>query len=165
MKKIILMLMLLAPMSMYAQKFGHLDADAVMQSMPEAIKAQGELKQLAAQYEADLKAMQSELQRKAEEYEKNMATMNETKKKETEASLQEMYNKIQQTAADNQNAFAKAQQEKLEPIQVKLMNAIKNVGKNGGYVYIMQTGQTLYISDTLSKDITADVKAEVAKMK
>lgn len=46
------------------------------------------------------------------------------------------------------------------------MTAIKNVGKAGGYVYIMDNASGIpYISDTLSKDVTADVKAEIAKMK
>ena len=37
-------------------------------------------------------------------------------------------------------------------------------GKNGGYVYIMNTSAGIpYISDTLSKDVTAEVKAELNK--
>ena len=43
MKKIIIMLMLLAPMATFAQKFGHVDAQSIMQSMPEFIKARGDL--------------------------------------------------------------------------------------------------------------------------
>ena len=38
MKKLILMLMLCAPMSLFAQKFGHLDSQALLQSLPEATK-------------------------------------------------------------------------------------------------------------------------------
>ena len=57
MKKIIIMLMLLAPMATFAQKFGHVDAQSIMQSMPEFIKARGDLEALSKQYENDLKAM------------------------------------------------------------------------------------------------------------
>lgn len=166
MKKIILMLMLFAPLSMFAQKFGHIDAQAVLAQMPEAIKANGELQATAKQYENDLKALQDELQRKAQEYDKNKSTMNPTKQAETEKALQDMYQKIQQTYQDNQQAMQKMQQEKLAPITTKLVNAIKNVGKNGGYVYIMDVNSGIpYVSDTLSKDVTAEVKAELNKMK
>ena len=166
MKKIILMLMLFAPLSLFAQKFGHIDAQAVLAQMPEAIKANGELQATAKQYENDLKALQDELQRKAQEYDKNKSTMNPTKQAETEKALQAMYQKIQQTYQDNQQAMQKMQQEKLAPITTKLVNAIKNVGKNGGYVYIMDVNSGIpYVSDTLSKDVTAEVKAELNKMK
>ena len=99
-----------------------------------------------------------------EDYEKNKSTMNETKKKETEESLQQMYQKIQQTAQDNQQALGKLQQDKIGPITNKLVEAIKAVGKTGGYVYIMDvTSGVPYISETLSKDVTAEVKAELQK--
>ena len=66
MKKIILMLMLLAPMAMMAQKFGKVNTQTIMQSMPEVSKANGELEAQQKQYANDLQAMQNELQRKAE---------------------------------------------------------------------------------------------------
>jgi outer membrane protein len=166
MKKLILMLMLFAPLSIFAQKFGHLNAQQVMSDMPEFVKASAEIQGTAKQYENDLKAMQDELTRKSDEYNKAKSTMPETKQKETEQSLQDMYTKIQQTYQDNQQALQKAQQEKMTPITTKLVNAIKAVGKTGGYVYIMDVSSGIpYISDTLSKDVTAEVKAELNKMK
>lgn len=166
MKKLILMLLMFAPLATFAQKFGHVNSQEILSSMPEIIKARGELEAAAKQYDNDLKAMQEELQRKAADYEKNASSMNETKKKETEDSLNEMYQKIQQTAQDNQQALGKLQQEKYGPIQQKLVDAIKTVGKAGGYVYIMDLSAGIpYISDTLSKDVTSEVKAQLNKTK
>ena len=164
MKKILMMLMLLAPMAAFAQKFGHINAQEVMASMPEFIKARGEIEATAKQYENDLKAMQDELQRKAQEYEKSKSTMNETKQKETEQTLMDLQQKIQQAYQDNSQALQKAQQEKMAPITQRLVDAIQAVGKAGGYVYIMDTQMGIpYVSDTLSKDVTAEVKAELNK--
>ena len=164
MKKLILMLMLFMPLATFAQKFGHINAQEVMTSMPEFIKARGEIEATAKQYENDMKAMQDELQRKADEYEKSKSTMNETKKKETETNLMQLQQKIQQAYQDNSQALQEAQQDKMGPITERLVNAIKAVGKNGGYVYIMDTSAGIpYISDTLSKDVTAEVKAELNK--
>ena len=166
MKKIIIMLMVFAPLSLFAQKFGHVDSQAIMQGMPEFIQARGEVEAQTKKYEDELQAMQQKLQRKSEEYDKSSSTMNETKRQETEAELQKMYQKIQQTFQDNQQALAKMQQDKLQPITNKLLNAIKNVGSAGGYVYIMDTAAGIpYISQTLSKDITTEVKAELNKLK
>ena len=167
MKKLFLLVMLCAPMTLMAQKFGHLDSQALIQSLPEAIKVQSELEAQGKIYENALKEMQDELQKKADDYDKQKSTMNDTKKAETENQLQEMYTKIQQTAQHNQQAFNKMQQEKLGPILQKVRNAIETVAKNGGYVYVMEkaAGQPLYINETLSKDITAEVKAQLSKMK
>jgi len=166
MKKVILMLMLLAPMAAFAQKFGHVDAQSIMQGMPEFIQARGDLEAKSKQYENDLKAMQDEFNRKLDEYQKTASTMNQTKKDETEKSLQEMQNKIQQAYQDNSQELQKLQNEKMQPIMNKIMTAIKNVGKAGGYVYIMDAASGIpYISDTLSKDVTAEVKAEIGKIK
>ena len=166
MKKLILMLMLFAPMSMFAQKFGHLNSQQVMNDMPEFVKARGEIEATAKQYENDLKAMQDELHRKAQEYEKTKSTMNATKQKETEDELMKLNEKIRTAYNDNSQALQKAQQEKMQPITAKLVNAIQAVGKAGNYVYIMDiTSGIPYISQTLSEDVTSKVKAELAKTK
>ena len=167
MKKLVLMLLMFAHLATFAQqKFGHINAQEVMSQMPEFIKARGEMEAKAKQYENDLKAMQDELQRKSQEYDKNKSTMNATKQQETETELNNLYQKYQQALQDNQQSLAKEQQDKMQPITTKLVNAIKAVGQAGGYVYIMDTSAGIpYISTTLSKDVTADVKAQLNKMK
>ena len=166
MKKMILMMLMFAPLATFAQKFGHINAQEVMAQMPEFIKARGEMEAKAKQMENDLKAMQDELQRKSQEYDKNKSTMNATKQQETEAELNTLYQKYQQALQDNQQTLSKEQQEKMQPITTKLVNAIKEVGKTGGYVYIMDVSSGIpYISDTLSKDVTAEVKTQLNKLK
>ena len=162
MKKLIVMLLMLAPVAAFAQKFGHVNATEIMQAMPEFTKARTEIEALQKQYEADLKSMQDELQKKAEAFEKEQATLPDNIKQRREQELQDMYQKIQQSYQDNQQALAKAQQEKLSVIQTKVLDAIKAVGEAGGYVYIMDVAAGIpFISSTLSKGVTADVKAKL----
>jgi outer membrane protein len=160
MKKLILMLMLLAPMTMFAQKFGRVNTQTIMQALPDVSKANGELQALQKQYENDLKAMQDELQRKNDEYQKTQSTMNATKKQETETELQNMYQKIQQTYQDNQQALQKKSNELMEPIVTKVRNAIQAVGKAGAYTYIFEEGAAVYAGDNV-KDVTAEVQAKL----
>jgi len=162
MKKFILMLLVFAPLTMMAQKFGHVNAQEVIQAMPEFTKARQEIEALQKQYEADLKGMQEELQKKAEAFEKEQATLPDNIKQRREQELQEMYQKIQQNYQDNQQALAKAQQDKMQVITTKVLDAIKAVGQAGGYVYIMDTASGIpYISTTLSEDLTTQVKAKL----
>ena len=162
------MLMLLAPMTMFAQaKFGHIDSQAFLESLPEAMAVQKALQAKGDEYQKNLKAMQDELERKTKDYYAQKATMSTTKQEETEKQLQDMYAKIQQTAQDNQKAFNDEQQKELGPILDKVRTAIQNVAKAGKYVYIMEksAGQPIYINDALSEDVTAQVKTEYNKLK
>ena len=158
--------LLAAPMTVFAQKFGHVNTQAVVQSLPDFIKSNGEIESQAKIYENELKTMQDEIQKQAAAYEQAQATMSATQKEAKEKELVELQQKLQQTYQDNQQALQKMQQDKLQPILTKVQNAIKNVGKAGGYVYIMDVAAGIpYVSETLSKDVTAEVKAEINKLK
>lgn len=165
MKKILMIALLVAPMTVFAQKFGHVNTQAIIQSLPEFIKARGEVETQAKIYENELQTMQQEIQKQAAAYEQQAATMSDTQKATKEKELQELYQKAQQTLQDNQQAIQKLQQEKMQPIMAKVQKAIQNVGQAGGYVFISETEAMLYVSDTLAKDVTAEVKAEINKLK
>lgn len=162
MKKFVLSLLMLVPMAMFAQKFGHVNAQEIVSAMPEYQKATTELEALRKQYDDDIKSMQEELQKKVEDFEANAASLPDNIKQRREQELQEMYQKIQQCYQDNQQALSKASQEKMQAITAKVIDAIASVGQEGGYVYIMDTsGGIPYISTTLSTDVTAQVKAKL----
>ena len=145
-----------------AQKFGHVNSQEIIQAMPEFTKARTDIEALTKQYEADLKSMQEELQKKSEAYEKEQATLPANIKERREKELQDMYQKIQQSYQDNQQALAKASQEKMQLITTKVLDAIKAVGQSGGYVYVMDINAGIpYVSTTLSTDITTQVKTKL----
>ena len=143
-------------------KFGHVNTQEIIQAMPEFTTARTDIEKLTQQYEADLKSMQDELQKKAEAFEKEEATLPENITTRRNQELQDLYQRIQQTYQDNQQALAKAQQEKMQAITTKVLDAIKAVGQEGGYVYVMDMSAGIpYISTTLSSDVTAQVKAKL----
>jgi len=160
MKKILFAaIMLLAPLTMSAQKFGHFSSAEVVQLMPEWTAAQTELQNLAKQYDDDFKRMQDEFQKKSEEFEKEQANLLDNVRQRRQAELQDLYQRLQQTYQDNQQALQKAQTEKLQAISEKVTEAVKKIGDEGGYVYIMDiTSGIPYISTKLSTDITPELK-------
>ena len=81
-------------------------------------------------------------------------------KQQKETELQQMYQKIQQTYQDNQQAMQKKSAELMEPIRTKVLNAITEVGKAGGYTYIFEDGVAIFTGATV-KDVTADVQAKL----
>ena len=156
------MLLMFAPLATFAQKFGHVNANEIMQAMPEFTKARADIEALQKQYEADLKSMQDEIQKKGEAYEKEQATLPANIKERREKELNEMMQKYQQSVQDNSQALQKEWNEKLQVITNKVIDAIKSVGQAGNYVYIMDVASGIpYISTTLSTDVTAEVKKKL----
>ena len=121
----------MAPLATFAQKFGKVNTQTIMQALPDIAKVNGELQAQQKTYENDLKGMQDELTRQNEAYEKGKSTMNPTQQKQKEQELQTLYQKIQQTYQDNSQALQKKQQDLMHPIVTKVRNAIDAVGKAG----------------------------------
>ena len=164
MKKLLLLIMLMAPLATFAQKFGTVKTQTIMQALPEIDKINGELQAQQKTYENDLKGMQDELQRQSDAYEKGKSTMNATAQKQKEQELQTLYQKIQQTYQDNSQALQKKQQDLMQPVITKVRNAIEAVGKAGGYTFIFEDGVAVYTGANV-EDVTSKVQAEIAKMK
>ena len=158
------MLMLCAPMAVFAQKFGKVNTQVVVLSLPDYAKAQGEMAALSKQKENELKSMQDELTRKSQEYDKAKSAMNPTKQKETEEELQGLGAKIQQAYQDAQKEISEKNNALLEPILTKVQNVITAVGKAGGYTSIFEIGTSgvVFFGDNV-KDVTEEVKAKIGK--
>ena len=161
-KKLIAILFLMAPLAIFAQKFGHLNSADIMQIMPEYKAAQTEIQNLEKQYTNELQMMESELAKKSEAYEKEKATLPANIAQRREAELQELYTRMSQYYQQSQQELAQASQEKMNVIVEKITKAIKEVGVAGGYLYIFDTSSGIpYISETLSTDVTGAVKAKL----
>ena len=160
MKKLVLMLMLLAPMTMMAQKFGKVNTQTIMQALPDVAKANGELEALQKQKDNELKAMQEEFQRKADEYQKGASTMNATAKQQKETELQGLQQKIQQAYQDGQQELQKKSNELMQPIVAKVRAAIDAVGKAGNYTYIFEEGAAIYTGSNVL-DVTKEVQSKI----
>lgn len=165
-KKILLAVLMLAPLSLSAQKFAHFDLNATASELPAYKTAEAELKALGEQYTKDLEDMQKEIQTKAEKYQKEVNEQTPANIRERyEQELQSMYEKYQQAQQDNQQAFEQARQAKMQPIIQKIMDAVNAVQKEGGYVYVIDTQTALsaniFINTAISEDITAKIKAKL----
>lgn len=161
-KKIMLMVLFCAPITLCAQKFAHFDYASIMQSMPEYKTAATELETLGKQYQAELESMQKELQTKAQKYEKEDTDATPANIKERhQQELQDMYQRLQQAQQDNSEKFQQEQQKKLQPITQKVMNAVNTVAQEGSYVYILDKSASqsagIVINESLSTDVTSAV--------
>ena len=162
-KKIALLLMLVLPMSVFAQKFGHIKTQEILTAMPEYTKAQTDIQTLQKQYDDDMKRVADELQKKFAAYQQEQANLPKNIQERRQKELQELNDRGMQMQQDAQQELQQSWMQMLEPIVNKIEEAIKAVGQEGGYTYIfdLNTTNIPYVSETLSTDVTAAVKAKL----
>lgn len=160
MKKIIIAMLLALPMTMFAQKVGHVNSSAIMQALPEMAAAQADIQKVAKQFEDELKRKQDEFQAKNEAYEKEAANLSETLKQYREQELQKAYQELQQFYQASQQELQKLEQTKSAEIQEKVLKAVQEVGTAEGYAYVLDAATIPFIGTT-ANDVTDKVKAKL----
>ena len=162
-KKIVLMLMLIAPMSVFAQKFGHIKTQEILTVMPEYTKAQTDIAAMEQQYRDEIKRAEAELSKKYAAYQQEQANLPKNIAERRQKELDDLMQKGMQFQQDAQQQLQQSWMEMIQPIAKKIDDAIKAVGQEGGYVYIFDLNSTNipFVNETLSTDVTAAVKAKL----
>lgn len=162
-KKIVLMLMLIAPMSIFAQKFGHIKTQEILTVMPEYTKAQTDIQAMEQQYRDEIKRAEEELSKKYAAYQQEQANLPKNIAERRQKELDDLMQKGMQFQQDAQQQLQQSWMEMLQPIAKKIDDAIKAVGQEGGYTYIFDLNSTNipFVNETLSTDVTSAVKAKL----
>ncbi len=162
-KKIVLLLMLIAPMSLFAQKFGHIKTQEILTVMPEYTKAQTDIQTMQQQYEDEMKRLRDEINKKFAAYQQEQANLPKNIQERRQKELQELNERGMQMQQDAQQQLQQSWMQMLEPIAKKIDDAIKAVGQEGGYIYIFDLNATQipFINETQSTDVTSAVKAKL----
>ena len=166
MKKILFVMLMMAPLSLFAQqKFAHFDMSKVLPEMAEYKTASAEIQKIQTQYQEEFERLQKEYQTKGEEYQKlsNDGKTAQAILQNKAQDLQKMEQSIQDFYQASQQDLQKQQSEKLEVIQSKIMAAIKKIGEQWNYVYVVDIsgGAIPFINEALSTDVTAQLKTEL----
>ena len=162
-KKIALILMLILPMSVFAQKFGHIRSQEILIVMPEYTKAQTDIETMRKQYEEEMKRVEQEFQKKFTAFQEEQANLPKNILERRQKELQELNERGMQMQQDAQQQLQQSWMQMLEPIAKKIDDAIKAVGQEGGYVFIFDLNATQipFINETYATDVTSAVKAKL----
>ena len=130
-KKLLLAIMIALPMSVFAQKFGVVNTNQLMESLPE-------IKTINEQMEAATKKYEDEF-----------------------AKLQEEFNKkYQEFQALEESTPQRQQQQLMAPVQENVVKAIQSVGAEGGFTFIFENMMPVYVGTDVT-DVTPLVKTRL----
>ncbi|GAB7088409.1 OmpH family outer membrane protein [Marinifilum fragile] len=155
---------LLTGANLFAQtvKLGHINSNELLSIMPEKEQAQKQIQAKAEEYDKQIQEMKAEYQKLAQAYIADRETLTDAVRAIKEKEIQELQNRMQTFDGFAQQELQKTQNELLKPIFDKASKAIKDVGAENGFTYILDisTGVILFNSDN-SIDVMPLVKAKL----
>jgi outer membrane protein len=163
---VVIALITLAGQNASAQniKFGHVNSDELIQSLPEFDSANVKLEKFRKDLINALELMSVELNNKSDIYNKESKNYTDIVKQTKEQELVDMNKRIQEFQNNAQQQLQEKQSELFQPIIAKVDKAIKEVGKENGFVYIFSIGQgssLLFFDETKSTNVMPLAKAKL----
>ncbi|MEG1545046.1 MAG: OmpH family outer membrane protein [Tannerellaceae bacterium] len=162
MKKLIVLLFMILPLGAFAQevKIAFVNTQEVFVAMPEVSGMEKQMADLNEKYKVELKQMQDEYQKKYSDFVAQQDSLTENIKLRRMQEIEDIRGRMDNFVQVAQQDVQKKQQELLAPIQQKLQTAIKSVGSEKGYTYIVDPAALLY-TGTNAVDATPFVKTKL----
>jgi outer membrane protein len=144
-------------------KFGHVNSEELVQALPEFDSATVKLENFRKELINALELMTVELNNKSDTYNKESKNLSESVKQFKEQELMDINRRIQEFQTNAQTQLQDKQMELFQPIYKKVDKAIKDVGKENGFIYLFDVakGQLLYFDETKSTNVLPLAKAKL----
>lgn len=162
---VIFLVVLFAGQKAIAQtmKFGHINSEELIRALPDFDSASVKLENYRKEIINYLELMQVELNNKSDAYNKELKNLTDLVKQTKEQELIDLNRKIQEYQTNAQEKFQAKQQELFAPVYAKVDKAIKDVGKENGFMYVFDIakGALLFFDETKSTNVMPLAKAKL----
>lgn len=156
-------ILVIAPLSVFSQKFGSVNVSDVIILMPEYKAAQDELQKLETMYMEELEYMQKEYEKKVDDYKAQHDNLSDDLRERREEEIMTSRQRINQYIQESDIKYQNKQVELMNNLQNKALKAIGSVGEEGGFVCIFDIsgGAVPFVNPTLTTDVTEEVKSKL----
>ena len=148
----------------YAQpKFGYVNSQEIIVSMPEIQDVQLSMERLQKDLGEQLEIIQVEYNNKAAEYQKNAASYSDAIRQSKEQELMSLQQRYEELGKAGQQDLQNQQSKLMQPIIEKATAAIDKVSKELGLtaVFDMAVGSIIYFDKDQMVDITPMLRKEL----
>ncbi len=142
-------------------KIAHINAQELIETMPEYKSAQSTLEKVQRTYDTEIKAMAKEFDNKIKQYDGEAASKSDAENQKRAEEVQGMQNNIAQYRQQALQDLDKKRSEIFQPILEKAQSTIQKVAKSLGYQYVLDStvGSGVILAD--GKDIMPEVKKDL----
>jgi len=164
MKKKLFLLTLVCGFGMFSlqaqsQKYGHVNSAEILQTMPGVDSVSIKLQNFQNELQAMYNEFVEEFKKKEKELDEKGGFWSASVRQIKEKELADLQNRIQEFQYNVQDDLEQKQFELIKPFQDKIQQAINDVAKENGYVYIFDTQVLLYSEG--GNDVTPLVKKKL----
>ncbi|GAB6395401.1 MAG: OmpH family outer membrane protein [Bacteroidales bacterium] len=157
-------MLLLLPAGIFAQelKIAYVNVQEIFMAMPEIPDIEKKIADLNEKYQKELKTMQDEYTKKYSDFTAQQDSLTENIKLRRMQDIEDIRTRINNFIPIAEQDVQKQQQDWLQPVQDKIREAIKNVGDEKGYTYVLSMEPSLFLyMGTNAIDATPFVKTKL----
>lgn len=161
MRKVILLLFAMMTLAASAQdstavvRFGYLNYQQALQSMPQYALVQKKMADLRNQYEAEMQRVTDEFNRKYEEFLEGQHEFPKTILQKRQSELQELMTRNVTFKEESRKQLANAEREALAPLKIHLAETVAKIASNRGLALVVNTASDAcpYINPEMGEDL------------
>jgi outer membrane protein len=154
-------LLLTATLAVGAQglKFGYFSYDEVQASMDDYIIAKANVAALKDKYDAEIKRSEKDFNDKYEEFLEEQRDLAPAIYQKRQAELQDLLNRNIAFKNKAERLLKKAEVDAMAPVRERLLAAVRLLGRERGYVFILNTDRDAlpYMDESLGENVTDDI--------
>ncbi|MBD8387211.1 OmpH family outer membrane protein [Dysgonomonas sp. BGC7] len=161
-KKLILLLLVIAPVTIFAQdKFAYINANEIFSKMPQLKEIETKLAAKSETIRKNAAAIEKEYNDLVEKFKTTPSdSLTDSIILDRQTQLENLQQRYQKFIQDSQAELEKEQQALIAPVQQKMRDAIKEVGNENSYTYILDAATLLHIG-THAVDASKAVKTKL----
>lgn len=144
-----------------SQKIGHINFAELYELMPGQDSIRTAFTAYQEQLQQQFQAMQTEYETKLNEYQTNMATMSNIIKQTKEKEIVDLQRRIQEFQQTAQEDLQAKEVELTAPVIEKARNAVKEVAKENGYSFVLNSTEGLVLYTEPADDLMPLVKKKL----
>ena len=160
MKKILLIAATaLAAVTGFAQpKFAHVNSTELVQLCPDMDKARETMTAASNEAQETFNDMQAEFNTKYQTYQSKASTWTQAVRESKEKELTEIQQRLQEFSQSVQAELQQQEQQLMQPIYQKVNETIQELAKKGGFVFVFDVQNVLYVDAAQSTDLTGEAR-------
>lgn len=157
-KTVLLFLTIILALTANAQelKFAYFSYDAALKSMPDYGIALVNVDKLRSQYNGEIERAEKEFNAKYEDFLENQRSLAPAILDKRQAELQELLQKNLKFKEEAKRLLKQAEDDAYAPLKNKLNAAVKKIGAERGYAFVINTDNNAcpYVDSTKGDDIS-----------
>jgi outer membrane protein len=161
MKRLILLIFTMVALTVSAQdstrvvKFGYLNYQQALESMPQYALVQKKMADLRSKYEAEMQRVTEEFNRKYEEFLEGQHEFPKTILQKRQTELQELMTRNVAFKEESRKQLADAEREALAPLKIRLAETVAKIASDRGLALVVNTASDAcpYINPEMGENL------------